>query len=144
MKGSTKVEVLSFLNSKAILNLGDAQKIYEIYAESEIQEYKDLFNKHKDLVFLIYPILEYKVFGDCTFKEFTQNLRTIVLGLSIIGSEYFNFYKKNQVNFARQIESIVGFNKMVKILLPNAHPKTADEADAIAIALAHTNMMRIG
>ncbi len=34
-------------------------------------------------------------------------------------------------------------DKMVKILLPNAHPKTADEADAIAIALAHTNMLRI-
>ena len=28
-------------------------------------------------------------------------------------------------------------DKMVQILLPNAHPKTADEADAIAIALAH-------
>lgn len=34
-------------------------------------------------------------------------------------------------------------DKMVKILLPAAHPKTADEADAIAIALAHTNMLRI-
>ncbi|MBQ3039225.1 MAG: crossover junction endodeoxyribonuclease RuvC [Alphaproteobacteria bacterium] len=34
-------------------------------------------------------------------------------------------------------------DKMVKILLPVAHPKTPDEADAIAIALAHTNMMRI-
>ncbi len=34
-------------------------------------------------------------------------------------------------------------DKMVKILLPTAHPKTADEADAIAIALAHTNMLRI-
>ncbi len=34
-------------------------------------------------------------------------------------------------------------DKMVKILLPAAHPKTADEADAIAIGLAHTNMMRI-
>ena len=34
-------------------------------------------------------------------------------------------------------------DKMVKILLPIAHPKTPDEADAIAIALAHTNMMRI-
>jgi crossover junction endodeoxyribonuclease RuvC len=34
-------------------------------------------------------------------------------------------------------------DKMLKILLPLAHPKTADEADAIAIALAHTNMMRI-
>jgi len=34
-------------------------------------------------------------------------------------------------------------DKMVQILLPAAHPKTADEADAIAIALAHTNMMRI-
>lgn len=33
-------------------------------------------------------------------------------------------------------------DKMVKILLPNAHPKTPDEADAIAIALGHTNMMR--
>ena len=33
-------------------------------------------------------------------------------------------------------------DKMVKILLPAAHPKTADEADAIAIALAHTNMLR--
>ncbi len=31
-------------------------------------------------------------------------------------------------------------DKMVKILLPAANPKTADEADAIAIALAHTNM----
>ncbi len=31
-------------------------------------------------------------------------------------------------------------DKMVQILLPNAHPKTSDEADAIAIALAHTNM----
>ena len=31
-------------------------------------------------------------------------------------------------------------DKMVKILLPAAHPKTADEADAIAIALAHCNM----
>lgn len=34
-------------------------------------------------------------------------------------------------------------DKMVKILLPTAKPKTADEADAIAIALAHTNTMRI-
>lgn len=34
-------------------------------------------------------------------------------------------------------------DKMVQILLPAAHPKTADESDAIAIALAHTNMMRI-
>lgn len=34
-------------------------------------------------------------------------------------------------------------DKMVKILLPAAQPKTADEADAIAIALAHTNMMRV-
>ena len=33
-------------------------------------------------------------------------------------------------------------DKMVQILLPAAHPKTADEADAIAIALAHTNMTR--
>ncbi|MBE6461816.1 MAG: crossover junction endodeoxyribonuclease RuvC [Alphaproteobacteria bacterium] len=34
-------------------------------------------------------------------------------------------------------------DKMVKILLPAARPKSPDEADAIAIALAHTNMMRI-
>ena len=34
-------------------------------------------------------------------------------------------------------------DKMVKILLPVAQPKTSDEADAIAIALSHTNMMRI-
>lgn len=33
-------------------------------------------------------------------------------------------------------------DKMVQILLPNARPKTPDEADAIAIALSHTNMMR--
>lgn len=33
-------------------------------------------------------------------------------------------------------------DKMVKILLPVAKPKTPDEADAIAIALAHTNMVR--
>lgn len=33
-------------------------------------------------------------------------------------------------------------DKMVKILLPVANPKTSDEADAIAIALAHSNMMR--
>ena len=33
-------------------------------------------------------------------------------------------------------------DKMVQILLPSAHPKTADEADAIAIALAHTNTTR--
>ena len=33
-------------------------------------------------------------------------------------------------------------DKMVKILLPVAKPRTADEADAIAIALAHTNMVR--
>jgi crossover junction endodeoxyribonuclease RuvC len=31
-------------------------------------------------------------------------------------------------------------HKMVKILLPAAAPKTADESDAIAIALAHSNM----
>ena len=34
-------------------------------------------------------------------------------------------------------------DKMVKILLPVAKPKTADESDAIAIALAHSNMFRI-
>lgn len=33
-------------------------------------------------------------------------------------------------------------DKMVQLLLPNVHPKTPDEADAIAIALAHTNMVR--
>ena len=32
--------------------------------------------------------------------------------------------------------------KMVKILLPAANPKTPDESDAIAIALAHANMTR--
>lgn len=32
--------------------------------------------------------------------------------------------------------------KMLKILLPAAKPKTADESDAIAIALAHTNMSK--
>ena len=32
--------------------------------------------------------------------------------------------------------------KMLSILLPNAHPKTADESDAIAIALTHTNTSR--
>ena len=33
--------------------------------------------------------------------------------------------------------------KMVKILLPAAQPKTPDESDAIAIALAHANMARM-
>ena len=32
--------------------------------------------------------------------------------------------------------------KMLSILLPNAHPKTADESDAIAIALTHANTSR--
>ncbi|MBR1380587.1 MAG: crossover junction endodeoxyribonuclease RuvC [Alphaproteobacteria bacterium] len=32
--------------------------------------------------------------------------------------------------------------KMVRILLPAANPKTPDETDAIAIALAHANMAR--
>ncbi|MDR0741254.1 MAG: crossover junction endodeoxyribonuclease RuvC [Rickettsiales bacterium] len=32
--------------------------------------------------------------------------------------------------------------KMLKILLPAANPKTADESDAIAIALAHSNMSK--
>lgn len=32
--------------------------------------------------------------------------------------------------------------KMIKILLPVAKPKTADESDAIAIALSHTNMSK--
>ena len=34
-------------------------------------------------------------------------------------------------------------DKMVRMLLPNARPKTPDEADAIASALAHTNMLKI-
>lgn len=34
-------------------------------------------------------------------------------------------------------------HKMVKMLLPTAQPKTADESDAIAIALAHSNMTKI-
>ncbi len=33
--------------------------------------------------------------------------------------------------------------KMVRMLLPAAQPKTPDESDAIAIALAHSNMMKI-
>ena len=33
-------------------------------------------------------------------------------------------------------------HKMVKMLLPAANPKTPDESDAIAIALAHSNMAR--
>jgi len=33
---------------------------------------------------------------------------------------------------------------MVRILLPAAKPKTADESDALAIALAHSNYQRIG
>jgi crossover junction endodeoxyribonuclease RuvC len=32
--------------------------------------------------------------------------------------------------------------KMISILLPNAHPKTPDESDAIAIALTHANTSR--
>ena len=32
--------------------------------------------------------------------------------------------------------------KMLSILLPEAHPKTADESDAIAIALTHANTSR--
>lgn len=34
-------------------------------------------------------------------------------------------------------------DKMVQLLLPLAKPKSPDEADAIAIALAHSNMFRI-
>ena len=34
--------------------------------------------------------------------------------------------------------------KMVRILLPAADPKSPDEGDAIAIALAHSNMARFG
>lgn len=34
-------------------------------------------------------------------------------------------------------------DKMVRILLPAANPKTPDEGDAIAIALAHSNMSRL-
>lgn len=34
--------------------------------------------------------------------------------------------------------------KMVRMLLPMARPKTADESDAIAIALAHANTRRFG
>jgi len=33
--------------------------------------------------------------------------------------------------------------KMLKLLLPLAAPKTSDESDAIAIALAHSNMIRL-
>ena len=33
--------------------------------------------------------------------------------------------------------------KMLSILLPNAHPKTADESDAIAIALTHANTSKL-
>lgn len=33
-------------------------------------------------------------------------------------------------------------DKMVRVLLPAAAPKTADESDAIAIALAHSNMAK--
>lgn len=33
-------------------------------------------------------------------------------------------------------------DKMVRVLLPAAAPKTPDEADAIAIALAHSNMAK--
>ena len=32
--------------------------------------------------------------------------------------------------------------KMVRILLPAAHPKTPDESDALAIALTHANMTK--
>ena len=32
--------------------------------------------------------------------------------------------------------------RMLEILLPDAHPKTADESDAIAIALTHANTSR--
>lgn len=32
--------------------------------------------------------------------------------------------------------------KMLSILLPDAHPKTSDESDAIAIALTHSNTSR--
>lgn len=34
--------------------------------------------------------------------------------------------------------------KMVRMLLPAANPKTADESDAIAIALTHANTRRFG
>lgn len=34
--------------------------------------------------------------------------------------------------------------KMVRILLPAAQPKTPDESDAIAIALAHANISKFG
>lgn len=33
-------------------------------------------------------------------------------------------------------------DKMVRVLLPAANPKTPDESDALAIALAHSNMAR--
>ncbi len=34
--------------------------------------------------------------------------------------------------------------RMIKLLLPTAAPKTSDESDAIAIALAHSNTARFG
>jgi crossover junction endodeoxyribonuclease RuvC len=55
-------------------------------------------------------------------------------------------YEPNKIKKAVACAGHAGkeqIHKMLKMLLPAAQPKTADEADAIAIALAHSNTGRL-
>ena len=54
-------------------------------------------------------------------------------------------YEPNKIKKALTGAGLAGKDqiyKMLSILLPAAHPKTADESDAIAIALTHANTTR--
>ena len=67
-----------------------------------------------------------------------------IVAVAVKGLEVFE-YEANKVKKALACAGHADkeqIYKMLSILLPAAHPKTADESDAIAIALTHANTSR--
>jgi len=94
--------------------------------------------------FIIGPIATFPIALKIYTAVTTIDIAAAMVAISVLEIPVFE-YEPNKIK-----KAITGAGhadkdqiyKMVKLLLPAANPKTPDESDAIAIALAHSNMSK--
>lgn len=117
MNNATAKEIVAYMRNADMLQDEDVERLFEIYARNEIVKYSDLFRDHSTFHKLIESEManvkmptqeDYDI-----FKLLAKHKARYFLALNSI---YFKHYRHHQENWAKQVESLVGFDKDVKIL----------------------------
>ena len=117
MNNATEEELVAYIRNVGKLEDYDIVRLFDIYAEKEIVKHSDLFRDHAPF----YKLIERELNGiNAPYVEdsevFNMLARQKVRHFLALNSIYFRSYRHHQRNWAKQIETLVGFDKGVRIL----------------------------